>query len=263
MNVYFDPSVPEHIKKIAVLHNWIPLPDKPACVQIGEQTGVLLTVDDEMFVVKDLDHKAWGTLRIDFLEPQWLRRLKKVQHETQLIKRAVGIRPGQEILIWDATAGLGRDALLLASLGYRVIATERSPIIFELLREAYDRGRQSPDLKEILSRLQFVFGDSKELLPKLRESERPDVIYLDPMYPASKKSAQPRKDMQILRKVLGPDNNLDELFEIAQRTTQRKVILKSSPRTALRFNPKYSIESKSVRFDVYSAAGPVGIKSGQ
>ena len=71
------------------------------------------------------------------------------------------------------------------------------------------------------------------------------------MYPDLNKSSQPKKEMQILRKLLGSDDNVDELLAIARVVAKKKVILKNNPRTKLILKPKHSLKSKSVRFDVY------------
>lgn len=244
MKIYFAEDVSSRIKAMAHKNHWEPLQD-----HLNE--GFALTLDKSRLSISDLSEPSWSPFCIDFLEPQWLLRLKKVQHETQLIKRAIGFKPQDNILIWDATAGLGRDAIIMAHLGYRVIAAERSLILFELLNDAFERAKNSEDLKESLTRLTLIHGDSKSLLIELNDNELPEVIYLDPMYPLSKKSAQPKKEMQILRKLLGPDDNLVELFEIAKKKAKNKLILKNNPRTVIEQKPKHSLESKSVRFDVF------------
>ncbi len=139
----------------------------------------------------------------------------------------------------------------MAHLGYRVVAAERSVILFELLFDAYERAQHSNELKDTLLRLTLMCGDSKMLLAELNDRDRPEVVYLDPMYPITKKSAQPKKEMQILRKLIGPDDNLAELFAVAKSIATKKLILKNNPRTAIEFKPKHSVESKNVRFDVF------------
>ena len=51
----------------------------------------------------------------------------------QNLARAAGLKPGVNPHIIDATAGLGRDAFLLASLGANVTLIERSPFMYHLL----------------------------------------------------------------------------------------------------------------------------------
>jgi 16S rRNA (guanine1516-N2)-methyltransferase len=247
MKIFFQDRPSQSLKKVAQVNSWIEFDSGGLPTE-----GFFLKYDEEARLgLQDLSEPSWSPLTIDFLEGQWLKRLQKAQHETQLIKRAIGFKPQDNILIWDATAGLGRDAIVLAHLGYKVVAAERSVVLFELLKDAVDRAQKSPELSDTLSRLTLICGDSKALLAGLKVTERPDVIYLDPMYPASKKSAQPKKEMQILRKLIGPDDNLLELFKVAKGVAQKKLILKNNPRTTIDLKPKHSLESKSVRFDVF------------
>jgi 16S rRNA (guanine1516-N2)-methyltransferase len=46
-----------------------------------------------------------------------------------MIAKAVGIQPGIRPFVLDATAGLGRDAFVLATLGCEMVLCERQPII--------------------------------------------------------------------------------------------------------------------------------------
>ena len=54
----------------------------------------------------------------------------------QALARAVGMKPGVTPAIVDATAGLGRDSFLLASLGAEVTMIERDDAIYALLADA-------------------------------------------------------------------------------------------------------------------------------
>lgn len=57
-------------------------------------------------------------------------------------------------VIFDATAGLGRESLILQSAGARVYMFERNPVIWLLLVSAMKKAQVSPD---ILSKLKMVF----------------------------------------------------------------------------------------------------------
>ena len=52
------------------------------------------------------------------------------------LARAAGFARGSVPTIVDATAGLGRDAFLLATLGAQVTLLERSAEVHDLLRDA-------------------------------------------------------------------------------------------------------------------------------
>ena len=70
--------------------------------------------------------------------------------------------------IVDATAGLGRDAFLLASLGAKVTLIERSPMMYELLKEGMERARAAGGITaQVIARMRLIIGDSIALLPEL------------------------------------------------------------------------------------------------
>lgn len=157
----------------------------------------------------------------------------------------------QVTTIVDATAGLGQDSMLLAAYGYQVTAFERSPLIAALLEAGITRIQADPTIENnIRNNIRFVSGDAIRLLPGL--DSRPDAIYLDPMYPEKKKTALPKKELQVLRKIVGPDNDAEELLKVALACALNRVIVKR-PHYAppLKESPSMSYQGKLVRFDVY------------
>jgi 16S rRNA (guanine1516-N2)-methyltransferase len=65
-------------------------------------------------------------LKIDFVTGAVGHRLRFGGGRGQDLAKAMGLRAGKTPMIVDATAGLGRDSFLLASLGAQVILIERS-----------------------------------------------------------------------------------------------------------------------------------------
>jgi 16S rRNA (guanine1516-N2)-methyltransferase len=151
--------------------------------------------------------------------------------------------------ILDATAGWGRDAFLLATLGYQVTAIERSPIVAALLREGIERA----DLRD--ARFTIVQGDARHILPTLAPT--PDAVYLDPMYPPKKKqSARSRQSIELLRALVGSDEDARELFDVAMASAARRVVVKrADDAPQLAPNPTTSHAGKTVRYDVYVTTG--------
>ena len=90
----------------------------------------------------------------------------------QDIAKAVGIKSGIRPNIIDATAGLGRDGFILASLGSHVTLIERSQIIHDLLADGMRRasnvsGRTSFHLQaghELFGSVQLALHASQEKL---------------------------------------------------------------------------------------------------
>jgi len=87
----------------------------------------------------------------------------------------------------------------------------------------------------------------------LPESERPDVIYLDPMFPEKRKSAAVKKDMAAFHQLVGADEDADSLLPLALQLARYRVVVKRS-RHAPNLNqqkPDFVLEGDSTRFDIY------------
>jgi 16S rRNA (guanine1516-N2)-methyltransferase len=152
----------------------------------------------------------------------------------------------------DATAGLGRDAFVLASLGCQVHLLERSPIVAALLADGLRRAKADVEKGEWLSqRLSLEHCDALIWM-----KEHPNAyhsVYLDPMYPHRRKSALVKKEMQILRSSVGEDADAAALLEMALCCAQKRVVVKR-PKGAEcldKRQPQAQIIGKTTRFDLY------------
>jgi 16S rRNA (guanine1516-N2)-methyltransferase len=163
----------------------------------------------------------------------------------------VGIR-GDPPTVLDATTGLARDAFLLACLGCTVIAVERSAVLGRLIQDGLERARNSglSELVEVLGRMKFIVDDSRNVLRRWR-GEKPDVVYIDPMYPLEAKRSLAKKEMQICRLLVGDDTDSAELLAVARQTARKRVVVKR-PRHAppLAAEPDVQYLSKLVGYDV-------------
>jgi len=157
-------------------------------------------------------------------------------------------KPGKGIKIIDATAGWGRDAGILASFGAQVLMLERNPVIAALLADALSR----PDCSPALS-LSLLCTDARQYLQNLPTQQIPDIIYIDPMHPLRQKSALVKKDMQVLQRLLGTDDDAQALIKEAINHAARRVVVKWPQRLPALIPPDISIEGKTVRFDIYLA----------
>lgn len=170
----------------------------------------------------------------------------------QPLLKAVGLRKGApRPTVFDATAGLGEDAWLLASMGCAVTAAERSAVVAALLRDAVRRAAVREP--EAAARLRVVVGESVALLRAWpTEAARPNTVYLDPMFPTGRKTAE-RKPMRVLRQLVGDDADAAALLEAAMETAGRRVVVKRPSRAAALGGrePSFVQRGKSVRYDVY------------
>lgn len=195
-------------------------------------------------------------LSIDFVGGKLAHRRQFGGGRQQDIARACGLHQTRDLHILDATAGLGRDAFVLASLGARVSMVERNPILYLLLQDALYRANQAsadmPDMAEILSRLSLQAGDARDKVDL--SGGVPDVVYLDPMFPPRAKSAKVKADMQALHRLVGADDNADSLLDWALATAHKRVVVKR-PRHAAELAGRaadHQLVGKANRFDVYT-----------
>jgi 16S rRNA (guanine1516-N2)-methyltransferase len=176
----------------------------------------------------------------------------------QAIAKAVGVSGRFMPRVLDLTAGLGGDGFVLASLGCRVSLVERHPLICSLLRDGINRAREEgesdPAIRDLMNRLDLIECDSLEILSDITIDQRPDVIYLDPMFPHRKKSAKVKKEMQAFQHIVGSDIDSDGLLEKALEIARYRVVIKRP--SVAKFlgdkKPTYSLEGKSTRFDVFA-----------
>jgi 16S rRNA (guanine1516-N2)-methyltransferase len=84
------------------------------------------------------------------------------------------------------------------------------------------------------------------------------VVYLDPMFPATQKSALVKKEMRLFQQLLhGPvDAALDaRLLRAARQAARLRVVVKRPARAQPLADtaPDYTLPGKAIRFDVYIA----------
>ena len=191
------------------------------------------------------------SLACDFVRGAVNHRLRFGGGRSQDLARAAGLKPGVNPHIIDATAGLGRDAFLLASLGAKVTLIERSPFIYDLLQEGMERARAAGGITAgVIARMRLIKGDSIALLPGLA----PEIIFVDPMHPARQKSALVKAEMRQIREIVGVDEDQYELMKVALASASKRVVLKwpakAAPMEGL-LACSHQIVGKLTRYDVF------------
>lgn len=189
---------------------------------------------------------------IDFSTGKIFYRHQHALFRNELIAKAMGVKPKDKPFIVDATAGLGRDSFILATLGFDIVLLERSPILYSLLMDAMTRAEKTTNLLPVITRMHLILTDAREwLLSSVHQ--RPDIIYLDPMFPKRKKSAAVKKEMRILQELLSDEGDTGELFNLSLSCAAKRVVVKR-PRIAENMNdqkPDYSLTGQNSRFDIY------------
>ena len=216
------------------------------------QELALLWRDDEPFL-KIMGDDAPGPVRVDWSAPDIKRRV--AGGRKQPLARAVGLHRHHRLHVVDATAGLGRDGLVLAALGAQVTLCERSRVLVYLLREARARAVRDPSMGAWVSQRVGVYaGDARDYL-RVAEAA-PDVVYLDPMYPLRAKQALAKKEMRLLRLLVGDDADAGALLQTARAAARRRVVVKRAAKAPDLAGqaPHLRYTGKQARYDVYLAA---------
>lgn len=219
-----------------------------------------------------------GLFCIDYDTGTMGYRLTKERALHEPLAKVLGKRTAQTSLhVLDATAGLGRDGLLLALLDCKVTLCEANAIIYVLVADALERAKHHPHLQSIIEHnIQLLYCDSGALLLEMRAQPEkydiPDIIYLDPMFPPRKKSALVKKEMRWLQAILEEVNQpplpenfshiapiqsitpIEDVFNLALQVAKKRVIVKrptSAPMLCETPIPSFSKEFQSCRYDVY------------
>lgn len=200
--------------------------------------------------------KTGAATSVDFFDATLQYRLR-TSGKRQGIGKAIGLDKKAGISVLDATAGLGRDALVMAYLGCSVQMLEKSPVIHMLLEDGLQRALAAHDalLGSAPTRMQLFQSDAREWFADIRKGihPKPDVIYLDPMFPARSKSANVKKDIALLQTLLETENDFPSLLEAARDCAHYRVVVKrpgNKPGLDVP-PPSFIVPGKSAHFEVY------------
>lgn len=246
------------------------------CVPYAEsKTRLNLNFTDDFVELRDSEKNVG--IHIDFISGDLAHRQQYGGGRGQSIAKAIGLKQGiAPPSVFDATAGLAKDAFVLACLGCPITLIERSPFIVELIRDAINRAKEDEHFQTILntgfnlieqSSIDYLTllankaaadedkADSDVMDPDAMNPDviYPDVIYLDPMYPDRKKSASVKKNMQLLQLLLGKDEDTKELLDIALKIARKRVVVKrpKGAENLSKVEPTYQVASKKTRYDIY------------
>lgn len=226
-----------------------------------------LVFDSTGLGLQALGQKVPGIIRADFVSGAVNHRRQFGGGRGQLIAKAVGLKSAFRPFVLDATAGLGKDAFVLATLGCRVQMHERNPVVHALLEDGLNNARRAAqqlmvetgdaELIDVMSLMTLMPVDSLSYLTQGLDREAqnfPDVIYLDPMFPERHKSASVKKEMKAFHEVVGEDGDAAELLELALANVNYRVLVKR-PRKAPtidRRKPSFQLDGKAARYDIYT-----------
>ncbi len=246
---------PEDVVRAEVLAQRLQLPlvEQPDLAQAEPWGQVLLVADGEVSLCAT-GRKRPGPVKADFTGGAVAHRRQFGGGTGQLIAKACGIKGGIRPSILDATAGLGRDAFVLATLGCRVHMLERSPVVHALLESGLEQAWDAGELDEILGRMSLEQADGRQWLEQCPAELAPDLVYLDPMFPHTDKKAQVKKEMLAFRELVGYDSDDRELLAAALKLARYRVVVKRARKAPAIEGPApiYTVDGKSSRYDIYA-----------
>ncbi|QYJ80701.1 class I SAM-dependent methyltransferase [Shewanella acanthi] len=216
------------------------------------QAAFELRFESDTLTLHKRDEPKLDGILVDFVTGAVAHRRKFGGGRGQHIAKAVGLKQGVNPSVVDGTAGLGRDAFVLASLGCTVTMVERHPVVAALLEDGLRRAYQDAEIGDWMrERMKLFHGSSLEALAKLEQDV--DVVYLDPMYPHRDKSALVKKEMRVFQTLVGADLDADGLLAPAMLLASKRVVVKRPDyaEDLAGVKPSMVIETKKNRFDVY------------
>ncbi len=217
-----------------------------------ENAPLALVLTSAHLELRKRDEPKLGGIFVDFVSGAMAHRRKFGGGRGEAVAKAVGIKGGYLPDVVDATAGLGRDAFVLAALGCRVRMLERHPVVAALLEDGLQRGYADSEIGGWLrERLTLLHVASQQALSDIAPA--PDVVYLDPMYPHRQKSAMVKKEMRVFQSLVGADEDADVLLEPARRLAKKRIVVKrpdyAPPLAGV--VTQSAVVTKSHRFDIY------------
>jgi 16S rRNA (guanine1516-N2)-methyltransferase len=179
---------------------------------------------------------------VDFDSKQ-LKFRSSAHLNAELIIKAVLGKKKKAATIMDCTAGFGKDSYLLSLTGSEVFAYESNPLMNALLKDGLNRAD--------ISNITLYKKDAMQHL----KNTGCQVIYIDPMYPANKKSAKNNKQMAFLQSIVGHQAQMaSDLFAQAKLSKAKKIVIKRPVKASFVDNirPTSQIIGKAARFDIYA-----------
>ncbi len=179
---------------------------------------------------------------VDFQSKQ-LKFRSQAHLNAELVIKAVLGKKKHPTTVMDCTAGFGKDAYLLSLTGSQIEAYESNPLMCALLKDGLNRAG-----------IESIKVYKKDALSNILKTTC-EVIYIDPMYPATKKSAKNNKQMTFLQSFVGHQGQMaEDLFEQAKGSKAKKIVIKRPVKADYVCNkkPTSQVIGKAARFDVYA-----------
>ena len=212
-----------------------------------------LVQTSERLELRKLDEPKLGAIAVNFVDGTMAHRRKFGGGRGEAVAKAVGIKGDYLPTVIDATAGLGRDAFVLAAIGCKVQLIERNPVVSALLEDGLKRAYLDPEIGEFMQSRMVLLPFHTISEYAAANEDTVDVVYFDPMFPHKQKSALVKKEMRVFQHLVGADLDSDDFFQPAKQAARKRVVVKRpdyAPFIAEQ-KPDFSQTTKNHRFDVY------------
>ncbi|MEG9476618.1 class I SAM-dependent methyltransferase [Mannheimia sp. HC-2023] len=215
-------------------------------------SSLALVLTEERLELRKLDEPKLGAIAVNFVDGTMAHRRKFGGGRGEAVAKAVGIKGDYLPTVIDATAGLGRDAFVLAAVGCKVLLVERNPIVAALLEDGLNRAYQDPEIGSFMQE-RMILADVRNISLLEPQLNAADVVYLDPMYPHKQKSALVKKEMRVFQHLVGADLDSDDFFLPAKALAKKRVVVKRPDYAPFLADqkPDFSHMTKNHRFDIY------------
>ena len=245
MSIFWDnqSEVPQFVHNFCKQHQTelvlVNSSEIPFCLKFCNET---LAMDGELF-----REQKMSPLLFDFEKLMTYHKRQNYKLSKQPIIRSVG-RPKEGLTVIDGSFGSGSDSFLLISLGHTVMSFERNPYIYLLASDGLSKLSQEVPLK-------INFGSFQESVHREKiEALEKKVLFFDPMFiaPAHKKNKpKAKKEMQIFKMVVGPDEDQQEILKNSLAQFEKVVVKRPLRAEKLLLPVSDSVEGKSIRYDIY------------
>ena len=215
-------------------------------LKIANEYGVVLS--DSKTIVEFVIENDFLKMKSEELNPifvdyeslivKFKNQFKKKGLKKEPLATAIGSKCETVI---DATCGMAKDTCYFISMGKKVIAYERNPIVVLLLKQNLNIAQRKRRLNIPLT---IINGECEEFGENA-------VVYFDPMYEETNKKALPQKNMRIFRSLVGVDDDAMEFAMKLKASSSRLIIKRPIKSAPLIERPSFSTKGKSTRYDVY------------
>ena len=148
--------------------------------------------------------------------------------------------PKKNAKILDCTGGFGKDAMKFSKLGYKVTMIEENPLIVSMLKDFFDKNKKIS--------INLMYGNAFDYMRL--HADTFDYIYIDTLFKKAKNKSKSKKGVEILQYICKERIIRSNLIKQAVKQSCRRIIIKESTYSLLKYDFDYTIKTKLVRYNI-------------